>query len=148
MTASKFWVVTNPVQSSSDDIPEYRNHPRITSAVHYASFWNCQEWFRPSVICLTKCTFLGQAHQVNLCTWICTWICKVFKYYFTSSMYVEKGNCSIPKTSCAWHYLQLGLALYLKSHWYSRILTSVRQIIQDFQEWTWNCRGSTFDQKF
>ncbi len=40
-----------------------------------------QEWFRPSVICLTKCTFFAQAHQVNLCTWICTWICKVFKYY-------------------------------------------------------------------
>ncbi len=33
-------------------------------------------------------------------------------------------------------YLELGLALYLKSHWYSGKMTSVRQIIQDFQEWT------------
>ncbi len=30
----------NPVQSSSDDIPEYHNHPSITSAVHNALFWN------------------------------------------------------------------------------------------------------------
>ncbi len=30
-----------------------------------------QEWVRPSVICLTKCTFLGQAHQVNLCIGTC-----------------------------------------------------------------------------
>ncbi len=37
-----------------------------------------QEWFRPIVICLTKCTFLGQAHQVNLCTY---YICTVFKLY-------------------------------------------------------------------
>ncbi len=33
-------------------------------------------------------------------------------------------------------YLELGLALYLKSHWYSGKMTSIRQIIQDFQEWT------------
>ena len=33
-------------------------------------------------------------------------------------------------------YLELGLALYLKSHWYSGKMTSVRQIIKDFQEWT------------
>ncbi len=39
-------------------------------------FWQCfdafcmfQELFRPSVICLTKCTFLGQAYQVKLCTY-------------------------------------------------------------------------------
>ena len=31
-------------------------------------------------------------------------------------------------------YLEFELALYLKSHWYSRKMTSVRQIIQDFQE--------------
>ena len=30
-----------------------------------------QEWFRPSVIFLTKCTFLGQAHQVNYVPTIC-----------------------------------------------------------------------------
>ncbi len=29
-----------------------------------------QESLRPSVICLTKCTFFGLAYQVNLCTWI------------------------------------------------------------------------------
>ncbi len=38
-----------------------------------------QEWFRSTVICLTKGTFLGQAHQVNLCTY---YICNVLKYYF------------------------------------------------------------------
>ena len=27
-----------------------------------------QQWFRLSVICLTKCTLFVQAHQVNLCT--------------------------------------------------------------------------------
>ncbi len=73
-----------------------------------------QEWFRPSVICLTKCTFFGQAHQVNLCTWICTWICKVFKYYFTSSLYVEIPrllsvpipfkNSSAANPPCMWKF--------------------------------------------
>ena len=39
-----------------------------------------QEWFTRSVICLTKCTFfLGQAHQVNLCTY---YIGNGFKHYF------------------------------------------------------------------
>ncbi len=43
-----------------------------------------QDWFRPSVICLTKCTFLGQAHQVNLCTY---YMCNVFKYCFYPKLY-------------------------------------------------------------
>ena len=48
----------------------------------------------------------------------------------------KKGDCSLPKSFI--HvpdmYLELGLALYLKSHWYSGKMTSIRQIIQDFQE--------------
>ncbi len=36
------------------------------------------QWFRPIVICLTKCTYFGQSQQVPTRYQIC----KVFKYYF------------------------------------------------------------------
>ena len=40
ITAAQFWPVTEAEQSSLNNISEYRNHPRTTPIVHYASFGN------------------------------------------------------------------------------------------------------------
>ncbi len=110
-----------------------------------------QEWFRPSVICLTKCTFF------RLCTYVPTiHIEGLFlsscengnKFHFVRDVtrvlismfwrpFWKKRNHSVPESFIYLPdmYLKLRFALYPKPHWYSGKMTSVGQIIQDFQEW-------------